>query len=206
MRQVVSLAAGCITALLLFLLMHHLVGTRQGTVSATEAGEALVLLRVKPDERVISKPPRETEPPKPLPRPPATPTAETPDPAEPWRGPVTFAFPELPGSGGAVWTGPGSQGGGPPDGAAVAVVRIEPQWPRQAALAGIEGWVEVAFTIRADGSVADVVVIAAEPQRVFDQSAVHAVRKWRFKPRVVDGRAVEQRAAQRIEFALESDR
>ncbi|HUO82366.1 MAG TPA: energy transducer TonB [Gammaproteobacteria bacterium] len=119
------------------------------------------------------------------------------------RGPVTFAFPDLPGTGTQDWPGQGSAGGG--DGEAVPVLRIEPQWPRQAALAGTEGWVELGFTIRPDGSVADVVVLAAEPRRVFEQSAVNAIRKWRFKPRVVDGRAVERRATQRIEFVLGPD-
>lgn len=143
------------------------------------------------------------EPLKPVPRPPPTSFAEPGSPAGPLRGPVTFAFPDLPGTGTQDWPGQGSAGGG--DGEAVPVLRIEPQWPRQAALAGTEGWVELAFTIRPDGSVADVVVLAAEPRRVFEQSAVNAIRKWRFKPRVVDGRAVERRATQRIEFVLGPD-
>jgi TonB family protein len=82
------------------------------------------------------------------------------------------------------------------------VREVAPVYPREAERQGIRGWVDVEFTIARDGSTQDVVVRNAEPQRMFDQSAVDAVKRWRFEPVVRDGAAVPQRAAMRIRFEL----
>jgi protein TonB len=39
---------------------------------------------------------------------------------------------------------------------------------------------------------------------LFDREAIRAILKWKFKPRVVDGEAVERRATQTIDFKLEN--
>ncbi len=87
-------------------------------------------------------------------------------------------------------------------GEAVPVFKIEPRYPRKAAKSRIEGWVKVEFTITAKGAVTDALVVDSRPRRTFDRSAVQSVRKWRFKPRVVDGRPVQRKASQVIEFKL----
>jgi protein TonB len=76
------------------------------------------------------------------------------------------------------------------DTAAVPLVRIEPRYPRRAQARGIEGWVRVMFTISPTGTVDDARIIAAEPERVFDAAALRAVAKWKYKPRIVEGRPV----------------
>jgi periplasmic protein TonB len=91
------------------------------------------------------------------------------------------------------------------EGDIIPLVRIEPQYPRQAALARIEGWVEVEFTITETGSVSDPRVIRARPPRVFDREAIRAILRWRFKPRVVDGQPVPRQATQIIDFKLADD-
>jgi len=82
------------------------------------------------------------------------------------------------------------------------VREVPPVYPREAERQGIHGWVDVEFTIARDGSIQDVVVRNAQPQRTFDQAAVDAVKRWRFEPVVRDGATVPQRAAMRIRFAL----
>jgi protein TonB len=89
------------------------------------------------------------------------------------------------------------------EGDVIPIVRIDPQWPREALLNGIEGWVKVEFTILADGTVTDPVVLEAEPRRMFDRNALRAILKWKFKPRIIDGKPVERRATQTIEFSLD---
>ncbi len=78
------------------------------------------------------------------------------------------------------------------DGEAIPLVIIEPQYPRKAAMEGIEGFVRFRFTVKADGYAKDVEIIDANPKRIFDRDARRAIYKWRFKPRVVDGKPVEQ--------------
>ncbi len=89
------------------------------------------------------------------------------------------------------------------EGDIIPLVRIQPQYPRQAAISRIEGWVKLEFTITPLGTVKDPRVLEAKPPRVFDREAIRALLKWKFKPRVVDGKAVDRQATQTIEFKLE---
>jgi len=75
-----------------------------------------------------------------------------------------------------------------------------PQYPEAARKRGIEGWVEVAFTVMPNGSVDEVEVRNASPAEVFDDAAVRAVRQWRFEPVVRNGEKVPQRAMIRLRF------
>lgn len=84
----------------------------------------------------------------------------------------------------------------------IPLVRIAPQYPMRAQMRRIEGWVKVLFTITESGSVKNVEVVEADPAGVFDRAAIEAIEKWRFKPKVVAGEAVEQRAIQTLEFKL----
>jgi protein TonB len=84
----------------------------------------------------------------------------------------------------------------------IPLLQIDPVYPRKAARAGTEGWVKVEFTITGRGDVVDAVVVDSRPRRIFDDSALKAIKKWQFKPRVIDGRPVQTRAAQVIEFKL----
>lgn len=78
------------------------------------------------------------------------------------------------------------------DGEMFPVHTEEPFYPRVAADGGIEGWVQVSFTVSADGSVPtdSISVIDAEPADVFNNSAVNAAAKFRFSPRIVEGEGV----------------
>lgn len=103
------------------------------------------------------------------------------------------ARPEIPGVPGGQWF----------DGDLALRTQPHPVYPHDALMRGIEGWVEVGFTVRADGSTADVRVIESHPGRTFDHAAVAAVRRWRFVPPVVDGEPREVRSQQRITFRIE---
>ncbi len=78
----------------------------------------------------------------------------------------------------------------------VPLVRIEPRYPPRAETLGIEGWVILEFTISQAGTVVDPVVIDAQPARIFNMSAKRAVARWKYKPKIVDGVAVERTGVQ----------
>lgn len=68
-----------------------------------------------------------------------------------------------------------------------------PQYPTVAAEGGIEGWVQVRFTVTAAGTVDpdSVAVVDAEPADIFNASAQRAALRFEFSPRIVDGQAVD---------------
>jgi TonB family protein len=80
---------------------------------------------------------------------------------------------------------------------------VAPRYPDAAQRRGISGWVELEFTVAADGTVKDASVFRAEPVGTFDDAALRAVSQWRYRPIVRNGQGVEQRARLRMRFALE---
>lgn len=76
-----------------------------------------------------------------------------------------------------------------------------PQYPETARKRGIEGWVEIAFTVTPSGTVEDIEIRNASPTGVFEESAIRAVRLWRFEPVVRNGEKVPQRAMLRLKFS-----
>ena len=68
----------------------------------------------------------------------------------------------------------------------------------------IEGFVVVEFIVTKTGSVKDAQVVKAQPEGVFDRAALDAVAKFKYKPRVVDGVAMEVAGVQnRITFEID---
>jgi protein TonB len=85
----------------------------------------------------------------------------------------------------------------------VALATPAPGYPPLALRSGLEGWVEVEFTVDERGATADILVASAEPAGVFDAAATAAVADWRYLPRVVNGRAVPQRTSVTLRFSVE---
>lgn len=90
---------------------------------------------------------------------------------------------------------------------AMPIFRIPPIYPQRAAKRGLEGWVEVEFAITAAGLVKNAHVVAASPRGIFDNAALRAISRWKFKPKIVNKVAVERYGVrQRIAFQLEKGR
>ncbi|MFL6548203.1 MAG: energy transducer TonB, partial [Povalibacter sp.] len=79
---------------------------------------------------------------------------------------------------------------------------IPATYPPEARVRNIEGWVDLEFTVAADGSTRDIEVKAAQPANTFDKAASDALRRWRFEPVLRDNEAVDQRARIRMQFSL----
>ena len=86
--------------------------------------------------------------------------------------------------------------------ALIPLVRISPRYPREALLAGKTGFVTIRLTVDEEGKVIDAVISESRPPRIFDRAALQAVLRWKFKPRVIDGVAVQQVGSTTIEFNL----
>lgn len=76
------------------------------------------------------------------------------------------------------------------------IVKVQPQYPRRAMQRGIEGYVIVEYTVTKNGSVRDPRVVEAftskgQPTTVFNRAAMKSALKYKYKPRVIDGEAIE---------------
>ena len=84
------------------------------------------------------------------------------------------------------------------------IVGVRPIYPRRAQTRGIEGHVIVEYVVTATGAVRNPAVVEAEPPGIFDRAAIQSVLHYKFRPRVVDGEAVEARGVRtRVVFELE---
>jgi TonB family protein len=83
------------------------------------------------------------------------------------------------------------------------VHRVAPVYPAQARLLRLEGAVILAAMVMEDGTVRDVKVVEGSP--VLAQSAVNAVKHWRYKPYQLDGKPVKNETRITIDFKLPSD-
>lgn len=78
-----------------------------------------------------------------------------------------------------------------------------PVYPLAAKLRNVKGRVVLAIVVNADGTVDRIAVQSASPVGVFEQAAINAVKKWRFKPGTRRGKPVATRVIQPLEFSLE---
>ena len=92
------------------------------------------------------------------------------------------------------------------DGSYVPIFQVPPQYPRRAAERGIEGCVVLRYVVTEVGSVRDPEVIQSIPQGIFDRAAIRAALRYKYKPLIRDGNAVEvEGVTQRITFVLEGE-
>jgi len=74
-----------------------------------------------------------------------------------------------------------------------------PIYPSIALRRGLEGYVDVAFNLSEVGVPVDIQIIRAEPEKVFDRSALKAVAKWRYDP---NDRNAQEQIVERITYLI----
>jgi protein TonB len=84
----------------------------------------------------------------------------------------------------------------------VPVEKVDPEFPQAARKLGVTGKVMVKFLVNADGNVHMASILEADPEGIFDTSALDAVHKWRFKPGVYRGKAVATWVILPVHFRL----
>jgi protein TonB len=197
-RLPIAIAIAIIVTFGLFWAMQALIGV-SGELKEGGVPPTIDFVRLKRDHAVQTKkrePPKREKPEQPPP-PPEMNLAENMKPSEAVGEivPMAETAVEL-----EKATSLGAGGG---DRDVVPLVRVDPQYPPKARQRRLEGWVDIEFTIGAVGTVTDPKVIGAQPPGVFEKSALRAIRRWRYNPKIIDGVAVERPGIQvRIRFTL----
>lgn len=90
------------------------------------------------------------------------------------------------------------------DGEYLPIVKVAPIYPRRAQTRGISGYCIVEYTVTTSGAIRDPVAVDCEPAGVFEKASVKAAGKFKYKPRVVDGEAIEVAGVQnKFTYTLE---
>ena len=80
------------------------------------------------------------------------------------------------------------------------VTYVAPVYPARALDRGLQGWVDLEFTVGTDGKTRDIAVANASNDSLFRREATEAVKQWQFEPRVFMNRSIDQRVFTRIRF------
>lgn len=82
--------------------------------------------------------------------------------------------------------------------------RRNPRYPRKEAQRGVEGWVQVSFVVKPDGSVGETLIEDSSGRKNFERETLKAIRRWRYEPATMNGEPIEQcHTKVRIEYALD---
>jgi protein TonB len=199
LRLVLAMLVAAFVTLGLFFLMQSLIQSGGSALTDAPKGSVLDFVRVKKEEAVQKKDRKPKKPPKPKEPPPdmAPPQMDTLSPESATSG-MDF---------GADIAADISLDGGlaleSGDGEFLPIVRVAAVYPRRALQRGIEGYVDVEFTVSKLGSVTNPKVTQASPAGIFDQAALDATLKYKYKPRVVNGQPMEVSGVEvRVKFEL----
>ena len=197
-RILVGAAVGLLVTFLLYWLMSALVAAGRNALTEAPLGRIVEFVRVPEPPQLRTEQPKPEKPDRPEVAP-ETPQVQT-EVAKPDGNTVNIGAMDVD-SDLAVDTSAGLSAA---DGEYLPIVKVAPVYPRRAQSRGIEGWVLLRFTVTETGSVINPEVIDADPPGVFDRAAEKAVLRFKYKPRVVDGKAqVVQGVEHLITFELE---
>ena len=199
-RFIIAIFVSAVITLGLFFLMQSLIKSGGSALTEPPKGGVMDFVRVKKEEAVEKKDRKPKKPPQPEEPPPQmeTPQMDAPSPDAEGAG-MNFAAEVA--TDVSLDGGLGLESG---DGEYLPIVKVAPVYPRRALQRGIEGFVIVEFTVNTIGAVKDPFVIEAQPQGIFEQAAIDAAKKFKYKPRVVNGVATEVSGVQnRITFKID---
>ncbi len=187
LRLAAGLVAGALVTLLLFWVMQYLIATADRTLDDAKRGTLLDFVRVKRAEVVERRQVKPKKPPPPK-APPPEPPAPKLDQLKPSAEKMAIsAVPvqtdiELSSGGFSLGVGEGDY---------LPIVKVAPIYPQRALNRGIQGECIVEFTVTRSGTTRDARPVADQCHSAFEKASVEAALKFKYKPRVIDGQAVE---------------
>lgn len=185
MRSFLSVPFAGIVTFALFWAMASLIAISSGPQVTAPSSPAIEFIRLQKEDSPIKTktPPQKMVPPAQPPVPPMETISHTP-------GAQTIGIP-VPSMDQEVAIKREGLGVGS-DGDVMPISTVAPQYPRKALSRGIEGWVQISFTISKFGTVVNPRVVDADPTRIFDRAALKAIAQWKYKPKIENGVAVER--------------
>ena len=185
-RYLIAAALGGVVTFGLFFMMQELIAMGDARLDDQKRGKVIDFVRLKKDQNLQTKEKKKPEKEKQEEAPPPPPLSTSKAKPDPNSTGIATDF--------AMNTNLGSNemslGAGSGDTDTIPLVRIEPSYPMRAKERGIEGWVEIQFTISPRGTVEDPEVIAYHPSSIFNNSALRAVKRWKYNPKIVNGKPV----------------
>lgn len=203
MRRIgLALLASAAFTLGLFWVMHRMVSGPAELQGADQERTVVDFVRLKQDSQTELKERRKPEPPKPQkPKLPQESVSQQNVAVQQLPFQTPQISPDLSVSQQSL-LGDAVVGMGFGDGDVVPLVRMDPVYPQRAKQQKIEGYVTAALQINPEGTVESVEIIDAKPRGVFEREAIRALYRYKFKPKMENGRPVSQTATQTIEFNL----
>jgi len=197
-RYVFSVVVGVAITLSLLFVMHLLIEHAEDAIQTDKVRYQLDFVRVKRNETLNTEDYTPEKPPPPPELPPEVPPQDM-DNIDPNAPTINIPPPTV-----ATDVQLGGPGGmNIAEGDYLPIVRVAPVYPARALSRGIEGYVDMSFTVTITGSVRDPIVDYSTSS-LFERAATRAVLKFKYKPRVVDGVPVDVAGVKtRITFKIE---
>ena len=198
-RYAFSIVVGIVVTFTLLFVMQLLIELGESAITKDRTRHTLDFVRVKRNENLNVEDQTPEKPDKPPDVPPEVPPQDidTVDPNAP-----TINIPPPTVSNSVDIGGPG--GMNVAEGDYLPIVRVAPVYPSRALSRGVEGYVDMSFTVTTAGTVKDPIVLFSTSS-LFERAATRAVLKFKYKPRVTDGIPVEVSGVKtRITFRIEN--
>ena len=197
-RYAFSIVIGVVVTLSLLFVMQLLIASGKQALTKPRDIAKLEFVRIKRNEALNVEDFTPEKPPKPPETPPETPPQDM-DNIDPNAPTINVAPPTV--SADISIGGPG--GMNIAEGDYLPIVRVAPVYPARALSRGMEGYVDMSFTVTTTGTVRDPLVMFSTSS-LFERAAMRAVLKFKYKPRVVDGVPVDvPNVKTRITFKIE---
>jgi protein TonB len=186
-RLLIGIVIGLVVTAALFWTMQYLIVTADRELNEGNAGNLVDFVRLKRDESIQR---RQLKPKKPPP-----PDAPPPQPPTPQLDNLNPNAEKIAISAAPVETDIEMSGGfslGVGEGDYLPIVKVAPIYPQRALSRGIEGYCVVQYTVTRQGTIRDPFVIEDQcTSSLFHRASIQAALKFKYKPRVIDGQAVE---------------
>ena len=186
-RMLIGFAVGLVITLFLFWFMQYMIETADGSLDESKRGALVDFVRVQRDETIERRQPKPKKPPPPDAPPPQPPTPQL-DNLDPTAEKI--AIQAAPVQTDIEMTGGFSLGVG--EGDYLPIVKVAPIYPQRALSRGIEGFCVVQYTVTRQGTIRDPFVVQGQcSSSLFERASIQAALKFKYKPRILDGQAVE---------------